>query len=82
MLMIQAQSLGLCTHAMGGFDPEKAKTTFKIPEPYQPVTMIALGYAGNLAEIPEELQKRETSPRNRKPLQNVVFKGKFEIPGN
>lgn len=77
LLMVQAQALGLRSHPMGGFDPEKAKNDLQIPEPYQPVAMIALGYPGRVEDLPEDLKKRETSSRNRKSLEEVVFRGKF-----
>ncbi|HEY4789617.1 MAG TPA: nitroreductase family protein, partial [Bacteroidales bacterium] len=78
LLMIQAQALGLNTHPMGGFDAEKAKADLHIPEPFQPVAMVAIGYHGNVQDLPEDLMKRETSPRNRKSLEAFVFRGKFE----
>ena len=77
LLMVQAQALGLNSHPMGGFDPDKAKRDLQIPDPYQPVAMIALGYPGNVADLPEDLMKRQTSSRNRKPLEEIVFKGRF-----
>lgn len=78
MLLIQAQALGLKTHVMGGFDADKAMELLEIPEPYQPVAMIALGYHGNPDDLSEDLKKRELSPRNRKPSNEVVFKNKFK----
>jgi nitroreductase len=77
LFMIQAQSLGLHTHPMGGYDAGKATAVLHIPEPFQPVAMIAVGYPGQIQDLPEDLQKRQLSPRNRKPLQEVLFKGKF-----
>lgn len=77
LLMVQAQALGLHSHPMGGFDAEKARIDLRIPEPYQPVAMIALGYPGSINDLPEDLQKREASPRNRKPSEEMVFRGKF-----
>jgi nitroreductase len=77
LLMVQAQALGLWSHPMGGFDPEKAKIDLGIPEPFEPVAMIALGYPGNADDLPDDLRKRQQSPRNRKPLDEVVFRGRF-----
>lgn len=77
LLMLQAQVLGLRTHPMGGFYPEKAIEYLNIPEPYQPVAMIALGYSGKIDDLPEDLKKRENAARHRKPLDEIVFKGNF-----
>ena len=72
--MLRAVDLGLSIHPMGGFDPEKAKQTFSIPAPYEPVAMLALGYKGNSDDLPEDLLKRETAERVRKPLNEFAFK--------
>jgi len=78
MLLTQAQAMGLNTHVMGGFDAAKAQKLLEIPEPYQPVAMIVLGYHGNPDDLPDDLKKRELSPRNRKSDQEVIFKSKFQ----
>lgn len=77
LLMVQAQALGIHTHPMGGFDAEKAKTVLQIPDPFQPVAMMAVGYPGEIQDLPDDLQKRQLSPRNRKPLDEVAFNAKF-----
>jgi nitroreductase len=63
-LMIQATAVGLYVHAMGGFDAEKARAEFGIPEDFEIGAAIAIGY---LAEgvTPGE--------RTRKPLSEQVF---------
>jgi nitroreductase len=78
MLMVQAASLGLVCHPMAGYNLEKARQNLNIPEFFEPVAMIAVGYPGEIDILPEDLKKRQTSPRNRKPLNEVVFKGKFQ----
>jgi nitroreductase len=74
-LTFQANVLGLVVHQMAGFDVEKARREFSIPQDYEPVAAAAIGYPGNSTELPEKLQKRVTSPRKRKPLTNFVFEG-------
>jgi nitroreductase len=76
-LVLQALSLDLYTHQMAGFDADKARQTFHIPDTHAPVAMIALGYAGDPDSLPEELRKRELSPRQRKPLREFVFSGEW-----
>ncbi len=72
LLMIQAVALGLKTHPMGGFDPEKAGKSVNLGPDYQPVVMIAVGYPGNEASLPAEFLKRQTAARKRKPLEEIV----------
>jgi nitroreductase len=72
-LTIQATALGLFVHQMAGFDANKAKKVYGIPEGYQPVAAIALGYRGNPDTLSEKLLQRELTPRTRKSLEKFVF---------
>lgn len=72
-LALQATSLGLQIHQMAGIMPEKARELFSIPEGYEAVAGIALGYPGDPASLPQELSQRELAPRERKPLASFVF---------
>jgi nitroreductase len=72
-MLIQAQSMGLYAHQMGGFLPDKAREIYKIPENYEPVAAIALGYLGNPNSVSEKLQQRELAPRQRKSLESFIF---------
>ncbi|MEJ8757319.1 nitroreductase family protein [Pontibacter sp. H259] len=74
-MAFQATALGLHLHIMGGFSADKAREVLQIPEGYEPVSIIAVGYLGDATQLPEPLKIRETAPRNRKPLQEFVFNG-------
>ena len=75
-LILQATALGLYVHQMGGYDNEKARNNLKIPQGYDPVAVIAIGYLADSFEgFPEELVKREKSIRTRNPLNNTVYDG-------
>ncbi len=76
-LAIQATSMGLFVHMMAGFYPDKVRELFKIPEGYEPVAAIALGYPGDPQTLPERLRERELTPRRRKLLQEFVFTGQW-----
>lgn len=77
-LATQAVSLGLVTHQMGGFDPEKARELLNIPEGYVAVTVMALGYPGSPDMLHPVLRERELAPRVRKQLNEFVFEGKWQ----
>jgi nitroreductase len=79
-LCIQATALGLFAHQMAGFDVAKAKELYNIPEGYESVAAIALGYLGDPNTLSERLQQREFSPRTRKPLEQFVFTGDWNQP--
>ena len=76
-LTLEATARGLALHQMAGFDLAKAREQFKIPNGYEPVAAIALGYADNPQSLPEELRERELAPRTRRPLESFVFAGSF-----
>lgn len=79
MLLLQATHMGLYAHPMGGFLPDMAKDFFEIPERFEPVAMIAVGYLGNVNDFPKNLVERELTTRERKPLEQIVFRGKWNI---
>jgi nitroreductase len=76
-LIIQAAALGLYVHQMAGFDMAKARQAFAIPEGYEPVAAIAMGYPGDPQNLPPPLRERELSPRQRKPLRDFVFDARW-----
>jgi nitroreductase len=65
-MMAQATSLGLMTHQMGGFDSDKARKAFSIPDQFEPMAVMAIGYATAVQNSPE---------KKRKPLQENFFEG-------
>jgi nitroreductase len=76
-LAIQATALGLFIHQMAGFDVPKVREVYNIPEGYEPVAAIALGYIGDPQTLSERLQQRELAPRSRKPLEEFVFSSQW-----
>jgi nitroreductase len=79
-LTFQAMVSGLVVHQIAGFDIEKARREFSIPQDHEPVTVAAIGYPGSSASLPEKLRKRDASPRRRKPLASFVFEGGWGHP--
>ena len=74
-LILQALALDVYVHPMAGFDVEKARTLFGIPEGYEPVTMLALGYLGDPETLNAKRRDQELTPRKRKALREFVFEG-------
>ena len=75
LLSVQATALGLFVHQMAGILPEKIRELYQIPDSYEPVTGIALGYPGTPEQLPDKLRQRELAPRTRKPINEFVFAG-------
>lgn len=80
-LSVEATSLGLAVHQMGGFNVDKAREAFAIPETAEPVAVAAIGYPGDPSTLPtDELRNREVAPRVRRPLSQTVFDGRYGVP--
>jgi nitroreductase len=74
-LCLQATSMGMMVHQMGGFNEEKARKIFLVPEQYTPMAMMAVGYQLPLERIPDESKERELAERSRRPLSEIIFDG-------
>ncbi|MEQ8247605.1 MAG: nitroreductase family protein [Alphaproteobacteria bacterium] len=78
MMSIQAEALGLRTHHMGGIVLDKIREVYAVPDDFDPVSAIALGYQGTTDLLAEEKDRaRETLPRTRKALAEIVFTQRF-----
>jgi nitroreductase len=74
-LTLQANMLGLHTHAMGGFDAEKAfAVTGMDPEQYNVICAVAIGKIGDANSLTEDQRDNET-PSPRKPIDEIAFAG-------
>jgi len=81
-LCLQATAMGIIAHQMAGFDIEKARTDLGLPAGHEPVAMIAVGYPGDAAELPDYLREREMKPRERKLSTEFVSHGTWnDQPG-
>jgi len=74
-MALQAASMGLMVHQMGGYDAEKTRAAFGIPADYTPMAMIAIGYQAEPDVLDEETKKKELAPRARKALGERFFEG-------
>jgi len=77
LLSVEATARGLAVHQMAGFDAEKARQTFAIPEEWEPIAAIALGYRGTPDSLSPKLKERELAPRTRKPIREFVMTGSW-----
>jgi nitroreductase len=73
MMAVEATSLGLHMHQMAGFEPEKVRAAYHVPESAEPVSAIALGYVGDAASLPDDLRRKEEAPAQRNPISQFVF---------
>ena len=76
-LALQATAMGLVVHQMAGFDGDKARELLAIPEGFEPMAVIAMGYPGATSDLSEELRQRELTPRTRRPASEWAFGAKW-----
>ena len=72
-MFLEAFNQGLIMHEMGGFDAQKAREVFNIPEGFEVGIMIAIGYQDIHQVLPESLRQKAHLPRERKPLSEIAF---------
>ena len=77
-MALQATAMGLNLHQMGGYHADKARQVLHLPDDYEPVSMMAIGYPGSADDLPEDLRRREMAPRSRRPLEELVFEGEWQ----
>ncbi|MBI3119940.1 MAG: nitroreductase family protein, partial [Candidatus Hydrogenedentes bacterium] len=64
-LCVEATVRGLVVHQMAGIEPQRAREVFNIPEGWEAVTGIAIGYAGPPETGEEAFRQRDTARRSR-----------------
>ena len=79
-LVLEATARGLVVHQMIGILPERVRQLYAVPEGVQPLTGLAIGYAGDPAALPEPLRPRDAGRRPRKALGAFVFAGRWGTP--
>jgi nitroreductase len=72
-LVTQAQADGLAVHQMGGFDTSAVRAEFGLGSTLTPVVVVAIGSRDPAADLPEPLAARETAPRTRRPVSDLLL---------
>jgi nitroreductase len=79
-ICIQATEMGLMAHQMGGFDADKIRTVFTIPDKIIPIAVMTVGYQLAVDSIPDDMKEREFAARKRKALGDCFFEGEWGKP--
>lgn len=79
-MMVQATSLDLFIHQMAGFSAEKVSELFRVPDGFEPIAGIAVGYGADVDVLAEDFREAELQPRARKPLESFVFESVWGQP--
>ena len=70
--MLEAERRGLTAHPMAGFSRGAAREAFDIPEDFDIVHVMAVGWPGDLELLSEKNQARNR-PRTRKPIEELML---------
>lgn len=84
-LTVEATARGLAVHQMIGIVPERVRELYALPEEAEPLTGLAIGYAGSpdaSSRLPEALLERDRAPRSRRPVDEFVFEGRWGEPAS
>ncbi|MEV4758921.1 nitroreductase family protein [Micromonospora sp. NPDC049559] len=73
-LTIQATALRLHVHQMAGFDAAGLRDELELPAEVQPHIVVAIGRLGDPRSLPEDLRRRETALRSRRPLAELMLR--------
>lgn len=76
-LMFEATARGLRVHAMIGIAAELARERLEIPAGLDPLTALAIGYPGVSPELADKLRDRDRTPRERHPVSEFVYGGRY-----
>lgn len=77
-LTLQATAVGLSIRQMRGFDPETAAAACRLPSDVAPAVVMAIGYAGDPEMLTHDRHRQaEQQPRERRPLSDFVFDGRW-----
>jgi len=71
-LALQARSMNIYAHPMGGFDAARVYETLGVDSSvYEPVACLALGFPGDPDLLDEAQRAKELAPRTRKPISEI-----------
>jgi nitroreductase len=76
-LLLQALTLDIYVHQMGGFSRDKVREYFNLNDEVEPVAMMAVGYLGDGISLSPELLKRDEKRRPRRSVNEFTFRDSF-----
>jgi nitroreductase len=79
-LVLQAESFDIYVHQMAGFSVEKVQAFLQLNGDIEPITVMAVGYLGDGANLTPELLKRDEIRRPRKSITEFVYRNSLKTP--
>ena len=79
-MMLEAVHQGLRVHPMAGWNEDQVKAALDVPEENAVAFVLAVGYAGDVNDLPEAVRPKETRERVRNAIGENFFDGVFGEP--
>jgi nitroreductase len=79
-LTLEAVSRELVAHPMAGFNADGAREAFGVPDGVRPIAVVAVGSLGDYDNAPPEIVERDAKGRDRLPLEEVAYVGRWGQP--
>lgn len=76
-LTFQATAMDLYVHQMAGIKKDVARQTYDVPENFEPMAGLAVGYLGNPEVLSEDRRESEQKPRSRMSVDEFVFEDEW-----
>ena len=77
-ICLQATSIGLSAHQMGGFDQDKVRSLSNIPTEFDILACMAVGKTLNESKLSKIQKDKEGQARSRKQLEDIYFINKWK----
>ncbi|WIO73033.1 nitroreductase family protein [Porticoccaceae bacterium LTM1] len=81
-LTLEAENRGLKVHQMAGILQDVIREKFQVPDDFEPVTAIAVGYAEENPELPDDVRQKDSKTRERKSVSDFVFANAWGQPAD
>jgi hypothetical protein len=81
-LTFQATAMDLYVHQMAGIQKDVIHETYDVPDDFEPMAGLAVGYLGAPEMLGDGKRKAETSPRSRKSLSEFVYGEDWGAPAD
>ena len=75
-LILQAMTFDIYVHQMAGYSVDKVKEYFKLGPDIEAISVMAVGYLGDGADLPPDIVKRDEHRRPKKPVNEYTFRNK------
>jgi hypothetical protein len=59
---------------MAGIRKEVIRETYAVPDDFEPMAALAMGYLGDPDRLPDKLARQERAERSRRPLTDTIFR--------